>query len=130
MKSIRGFTVIEIIIGFAMLAILVGLTLPLYQQQSRKVYRLDGQNKLLEVMRLQQAFFVDNLRYSDQLEGDLQLTAVDGDILSEKGFYTVAAEPCDANLTACVRLVANPLDNTQETLTLDSRGHGTPADIW
>ena len=130
MTTIRGFSMLELLVTIAIVAILMSLALPTYQQHSKKIHRLDGQNKLTEVMHLQQSFYARHLRYSDRLADDLNLPAVDGKVPSDRGFYAITAETCEDSLDVCVRLVATPLDETQETLTLDALGRRTPAAIW
>ena len=126
----RGFSILELIAAIAILAILTSLALPIYQQHAQKVRRLDGQNKLIEIMHRQQSFFANNLRYSEQLDDELGLAVKNGGIYSDSGFYTITAKVCENNLNVCVRLEAVPLNEEQETLTLDSLGRRTPDSVW
>ena len=125
-----GFSLLELMAVVAIIAILVNLALPLYQKQSNKVRLLDGKNKLMEVMHLEQLFFARHLHYSDKLKDDLNLPVVDGVVLSDQGFYLLSAKPCESGLDECVQLVATPVDTSQISLSLDSLGRRSPLEIW
>jgi type IV pilus assembly protein PilE len=62
-----GFTLIEMMIVIVVVAILVGIALPAYQNQIRKTKRALGRGELLEVMARQEQYFVNNRQYAVSL---------------------------------------------------------------
>lgn len=63
----RGFTLIELMIAVAMIAILAALALPSYQDYVRRGRRADAQSFLHEVAARQQHFLIDRRAYSDSI---------------------------------------------------------------
>lgn len=130
----RGFSLSELLVAMAIVAILAAVALPVYHQHSQKIIRLDGKSKLLEVMAAQQDFFAQHLRYTERLGEDLSFPDAGGWTLSDRGHYRIQAAACEGeSLNACILLRASPaqLDNDDATaLTLDSRGGRAPPDAW
>lgn len=60
MKYFRGFTFVEIIIAVAIVAIVVAIAIPSYQQHVRKSKRVDAQAKLMELAGELQQYKVVN----------------------------------------------------------------------
>lgn len=90
MNKQNGFSLIELMITVAILAILTSVALPAYQEQIRKNKRSEGQNLLLEAASKQQRFFSDNLTYADEMS-DLGYGAAGTNAQdTESGSYTVS----------------------------------------
>ncbi len=66
----RGFTLIELMITVAVIAILAAVALPSYQEYIKKGRRADAQSFMLEVAAKQQHFLVDRRAYSTSLTAD------------------------------------------------------------
>lgn len=66
-KYRRGFTLIELMIAVAIVAILVAVALPSYQEHVRKSRRAEAQSFLMAVAARQQQFLVDTRAYSGSL---------------------------------------------------------------
>jgi len=63
----RGFTLMELMIVLAIVAILLGVGLPGYQNIILKSNRAAGKGVLLDVAMRQEQFFINNKAYSDNL---------------------------------------------------------------
>src|SRR6187549_4261282 len=59
----RGFTLIEVIIAMAIVAILVAVALPAYRDHMRKSRRAEAQAYLMAVASRQQQFLLDTRAY-------------------------------------------------------------------
>jgi len=135
-RRARGFTLIEIMIAVAIVAILVAIGLPAYQEQIAKSRRAEGKTALLKAVQLQERFYTAsvNAQYSADL-GPLHGLASSATVYSgddptnTSGWYILTADTADCiptDLSGCVRIVATPRTGFTDTncgvLTLNSRG--------
>jgi len=68
MKTLpRGFTLIEVLVTLAMVAILAAVALPTYRDHIRKSRRAEAQSFLLAVAARQQQFLIDTRGYGATL---------------------------------------------------------------
>jgi type IV pilus assembly protein PilE len=67
LSKLRGFTLIELMIVIVIVAILLTIALPSYQQQVRKTRRSLARAELMEVMARQEQFFLDHRHYAGVL---------------------------------------------------------------
>jgi type IV pilus assembly protein PilE len=66
-KKKNGFTLIELMTVVVIVAILLMVALPSYQQQIRKTRRSLAKAELMEVMARQEQFFLDHRQYASEL---------------------------------------------------------------
>ena len=86
----RGFSLIELMVVVAIVAIISAFAYPSYQRYVVKAKRSVAQNALLQVADRQQQFFMDNKRYASDMT-DLGFPA-DPYIVSDEGSSTVASD--------------------------------------
>lgn len=132
MQRHKGFTLIEMMIVIAIIAVLAAIAIPNYQQYLIKSGRSEGQAKLLEAMQMQERFYSQNQTYTANLgTGGLAYSGVaaNADAPSEDSRYLIRAAVCDAGtaISSCVLLTAIPQggqasDVVCANLTLNSRG--------
>lgn len=62
-----GFTLVELMITIAILAILVGLAVPAYDRYTRNTNRAAAKSVMEKIHGLQEAFYINNKRYTNDL---------------------------------------------------------------
>lgn len=63
-KNISGFTLIELMITVAILAILATIAYPSFQEQVRETRRANAQSDLLELASYMERFYTQNFTYA------------------------------------------------------------------
>lgn len=122
----RGFTLIELMITVAIVAILAAIAYPSYTHHVTKAHRSTGQGKLLEIMQAEERYFTTNDTYTTALKTDLGYK--NDPVSADGGWYEVKAEACSSStIKECVLLTATPkksqvYDTTCGKLTLSSLG--------
>jgi type IV pilus assembly protein PilE len=86
--SQRGFSLIELMIVVAIIAIIATFAFPSYRQHVIRSHRTDATSALLRVAADQEKFYIQNNRYAsyDEL----------GSPTTENGWYTLAVAEADA----------------------------------
>ena len=84
-----GFTLIELMIAMAIMAILAAIAVPSYQEFILKARRSEGQSALLDIAARQEQFFLDNHRYTNDISDLGRGTKTT--VLSKEGYYSVSA---------------------------------------
>lgn len=135
-RANRGFTLVELMIVVAIVAILASIALPSFLEQINKTRRADGTSKLLEIMQAQERYRTTEFTYTT----DLTDLGYADPANSDEGYYSVTASSCGDGISTCVELTASPIDAQQGDacgdLSLDSTGvrtkSGSPPleDCW
>lgn len=86
----RGFSLIELMIVVAIIAIISAFAYPSYQRYIIKAKRSVAQNALLQVADRQQQFFMDNKRFADDIS-NLGFPA-NPYVVDDNGTSTVASD--------------------------------------
>lgn len=145
----KGFTLIELMIVIAIIGILVTVVMPGYRNYVLESQRTDTQGKLLQMIELQERFYLDNYTYTLNLGGDPDVAGdgldyvVDGAgavIISYNGSpaFSITAAACLVNaniypdisapaidqINRCYRLIAFPLGDQVNDggMVVDNRG--------
>lgn len=113
-----GFTLIELMIAVAVIAILASIAIPSYQNYVRNARVTDGQAKLMELAgRLERCYTVSS-SYSDCL-------SLPAD--SDDGFYEVTGSPSASTYTLTATHSGSQVKPGCKTLTIDQTGQTTPS---
>ena len=124
-----GFTLIEVMIVVAVIAILAAVAVPSYHDHLRKSRRAAAQSHLMDVAQRQQQYLLDARSYAPDL-ATLGITTP-SDVMA---FYDapVVAAPVGARPTFTVTI--SPKAGTHQVpdgdLSINSAGVKTPADKW
>ena len=132
----RGFTLIELMIAVAIIAIIMAVAYPSYLNHVRSSRRSSGESKLMEMMSAQERYYTENNTYATDLTKIGYSAATN--VQSDGGWYKIKAAGCGGGISSCVTLTAtaqndqsNDTNGTDCTsLTLDSRGSKTPSACW
>lgn len=138
-KSLSGFTLIELMVTVAIMAILAAVAYPSYQESVRKAKRTEGRAALMQLMQQQERIYSQQNTYvafSSTSSNNSTFKWYSGNAPTVSA-YEIRAEACTGEeITNCVRLVATPgtqkvdpsfHDATCAPLTLSSTGEKSPA---
>lgn len=97
MKPTKGFTLIEIMIAVAIIAIISGFAYPSYVKHVQRAKRVDAQTAVLEAAQRQEAYYIRNNSYAKDL------TQLEYNATSSEGLYNLvmsaAPNGCTGNRT-------------------------------
>lgn len=97
-NGLKGFTLIELMIAVAIIAILATIALPSYQNYVKKSRRSDAQTALMQVHLAQEKWRANNPAYASNTDLSYPKT-------SDGGFYSVSIT---ANLSSTFSAQATP----------------------
>lgn len=132
MKPVRqsGFTLIELMIVVAIVAILASIALPSYQEFVKRGHRAAAQSEMMDIANRQQQYFLANRGYADSLE---KLSYRIPDEVTPRYALNPANMGVDNNATPpsyTITFVAQGAQVSDGNLSLSSEGVKTPLAKW
>jgi len=144
MRKPRGFTLIEVMVTVAIVAILGSLAVASYQTFVRESNRSSAWSALLQIQSGEEKYFLQNSTYTANLTAaptagglGLNLTPTGGTLYTLDGNYSVsiATTACATGAGLCQYTATASAANTQltdtaacRTFTINSLGLRTPLD--
>jgi type IV pilus assembly protein PilE len=122
-SSSRGFTLIELMITVAVIAILAGIAYPSYQQHVRKSRRAEAQSFMMAFAARQQQFLVDTRAFAATI--DAVGVAMPANVALAYTANMPAPTPSTFTLTLVPR--AHQASEPCGTLSIDQNGTKTAA---
>ena len=119
-KKARGFTLIELMIAVAIVAILASIAIPAYQKSVQKSRRADAMSTLLQLQLAQEKWRANNTAYTTSLSSLKWNSSVSAD-----GFYTVAITQASATtftITATPKTGGPQVGDSCGTFTVTQNG--------
>jgi type IV pilus assembly protein PilE len=125
----RGFTLIELMIAVAVVAILAMIAYPSYTSQVMKGRRSAAEAVLLDIAQRQQQYLLDVRGYAASV-AVLNVTIPS----NVSTYYTVQIDPLPAGPPPAFTARATPIAGTAQAsdvvLTINNTGAKTPAGTW
>lgn len=124
-----GFTLVELLIVMAILAILATVAMPAYQTVTKKMQRTEGQALLLEVQSYLERYYFSNQTYPNGLSELVQYQS--DQVPSEHDYYEVSLDAPSSACPAinCYRLIAEH-KNKQSSDNLVIHSNGQKEGAW
>jgi len=129
-RRISGFTLIELMVTVAIIAILASIAFPSYTRYIAKSNRAAAQGYLMDLAQREQQYLLDNRSYADTATIKL-VDAVPANVDAQ---YTITVTP--AAPTTAFRITASPkagsvqAANNEPDLWIDNTGLKDPPDKW
>lgn len=120
----KGFTLIEVMIAVAVLAIISAIAYPAYESQSRKGKRADGIAMLEQVAQAEQRYFSHMSTFTATVTDLSEIKSA----TSAGGYYSISVAPgATGSIASSFVVTASPLTDGQkkdvcETFTLSNLG--------
>ena len=123
----RGFTLIEVVITVAIVAILAAVAFPTYRDHVRKSRRAEAQAYLMAVASRQQQFLLDTRAYAPNLATVGVATPANVAAAYDLAVATVAGPPPTFRITATPKAASDQVSERCGTLAIDQTGAKTAA---
>ncbi|MEO6565551.1 MAG: type IV pilin protein [Casimicrobiaceae bacterium] len=124
----RGFTLIEMMITVAIVAILAAIALPSYLEQLRRSARAEAQTYLTDMASRQQQFLVDRRAYAVSAT-ELGIPAP-GSLSGKFDFSITAANGPPPSFTLTATALGAQVKDQCPVLSIDNAGNRLPAVCW
>jgi type IV pilus assembly protein PilE len=123
-----GFTLIEIMIVLVILAILLMVVLPAYQDQVIRGHRSAAKSEMLEIANLQQQYLLANRAYATKAILEANSYTLPTDVASRYSYAVTLGVGAVPSYSMTFTAIGS--QSGDGNLTITSEGVKTPADKW
>ncbi|MFZ2293483.1 MAG: type IV pilin protein [Polaromonas sp.] len=127
-----GFTLIELMIVVAIVAILASIAYPAYSNSILKGRRAEGRTALAELMQQQERYMTQNNAYyafsnaaGTTTPASVPFKTFSGDTPAKTAYYLSASACPSSTISECVQVSATPVKSDPEAGTLQVLSTGT-----
>lgn len=125
----KGFTLIELMVTVAVVAILAAIAYPSYTQYVIRGKRAAAKSAMMDIANRQQQFLMSNRAYADKAALEAAGYALDADVGKNYGWDVVANNALTPPRFT-ITFTPSGAQSSDGPLTLNSRGEKTPPDKW
>lgn len=137
-KTPFGFTLIELMITVAVIAILAAVALPSYQRYVVRGKRAAAQSQMMEIANREQQYFLANRAYANKATLEGTGYALPGEVSSSYGYTITVDQVLNASCAAVASTVPSFVitfdpsggQDSDGNLMLSSEGVKCPAGKW
>jgi type IV pilus assembly protein PilE len=129
--AVRGFTLVELTVVLAIVAMLASLAIPGYRSHVQRVRRVEARSALLGLAAAQERFHLQHLRYAAQSElGTAPPAGLGIAPATAEGRYRLSIDAADtATFTASAAASGTQQEDLQcRVFTIDARGTRSATD--
>jgi type IV pilus assembly protein PilE len=123
-----GFTLIELVIALAVVAILAAIALPSYASYMRKSARADAQALIADAANRQQQYLADRRAYAPSMAA--LNVAAPASLTGKYSFSIVATDGPPPTFTITGTATGDQTHDNCPVIRIDSAGNRTPASCW
>lgn len=123
-----GFTLIEMMIVVAIIAILMTVALPAYQDQMKRGIRTAAQGEMMDIANRQQQYLLSNRSYFNKTTLEATGFSLDTEVAKNYNYTVVLGVGTSPTYTITLTPYGNQA--SESVLTLNEQGTGTPTDEW
>lgn len=124
----RGFTLVELMVAVAIVAILASIAYPSYVNHVVKSNRASAQSVLMEIAQKQSQYMLDNRGYASDLS--TLHVSTPAKLTGIYTFSVTVSNTTPPGFTATATPVAGTAQASDGTLTIDNVGTKSPSSKW
>lgn len=124
-----GFTLIELVITVAIIALLATIAIPGYQQHLIRSNRVAAEAQMMEIANRQQLFMVSDRSYADKEKLESSGYTLPAEVAS-KYDYEISLDNSASPPGFLITFIPQGSQSVDGELTLDSAGIKTPLEKW
>ncbi len=125
----KGFTLIELMIAVAIVAILAAIAFPNYSSYVVRAKRTAAQSQMMDIASREQQFLLADRSYADQTKLESSGYSLPTDVSANYG-YNIAVGNAATPPTFVITFTPTGGQSSDGTISLSSEGVKTPASKW